>query len=406
MPRILRTVVTFDGTSVGMSNPSRIYLDNAATSFPKPDAVYAAVDTYNRQCGVSVGRGAYHQAVEVGAVIKRCRARAAEILGAESPERIIFTFNATDSLNLAIHGLLEPGDHVVTSVVEHNSVRRPLREWQTRKNVEVTYVDADQTGRVDPASVREAIRPNTKLVALIHASNVTGTIQPIADVGQLARAANALFLVDAAQTAGHLPINVRDLPVDLLACAGHKGLLGPLGTGLLYVRPGVEERLHSLRQGGTGSQSEDDHQPTILPDKYESGNHNAPALCGLEASLGFLYDKDIDSILQHELELTEQFLAGLSGIDGVRTLGPPSLDGRVGVVSVAVDGYEPQILSTILDENFGIQVRAGLHCAPGVHKCIGSFEAGGAVRFSVGAFNTTEDIEATLSALEDIVDNV
>lgn len=252
------------------SSTQRIYLDNAATSFPKPAAVYDAVDDYNRHSGVAVGRGAYQEALRVQGIVDRCRKRAAELFAAESFDRIVFTFNGTDSLNLALHGLLEAGDHVVTSMVEHNSVLRPLRELNRRLGVETTYVPADATGRVDPADIQAALRPNTKLVAMIHASNVTGTLQPIAEVGEIARRIGALVLVDAAQSAGHLPIKLKDLPIDLLACPGHKGLLGPLGTGVLYVRRGVEERLRSLRQGGTGSNSEDDRQPEMLPDKYES----------------------------------------------------------------------------------------------------------------------------------------
>ncbi|NOX56785.1 MAG: aminotransferase class V-fold PLP-dependent enzyme [Planctomycetes bacterium] len=385
------------------ASPKRIYLDNAATSFPKPEAVYEAVDRYNRQIGVAVGRSAYRQAVELHRVIDRCRTLAAQLLGAESPERIIFTFNATDGLNMAIHGLLRPGDHVVTSAVEHNSVLRPLRDEEERNGVEVTRVAADRSGCVDPDAVRQAVRPNTRLVALLHASNVTGTIQPVEEVAEIAHAVGAFFLVDAAQTAGHLPIDLQTLPADLLACAGHKGLLGPLGTGLLYVRPGLEDQLRSLRQGGTGSQSEDDRQPAHLPDKYESGNHNAPALCGLEAALSFLMDRTVAAIHEHELRLTRRLLEGLAAIPGVELYGPPAPDRpRVGVVSFTLEGFEPQDLATILDESFGIQARAGLHCAPGAHRAIGTFEQGGTVRFSTSVFTTDADIDAALAAVRSI----
>ncbi len=379
------------------------YLDNAATSFPKPDAVYDAIDQYNREVGAPVGRGSHQRAVEVQSVVKRCRSRVAELFGAESPDRIIFTFNGTDSLNLAIHGLVEPGDHVITSVVEHNSVLRPLRDLQDRCNVAVTYVDCDETGRIEPNDIKKALRPDTKLIALVHASNVTGTIQPIADVGEIARDSNAAFLVDAAQTAGHVPIDLQRLPIDLLALPGHKGLLGPLGTGVLSVRPGFEDSLISVRQGGTGSQSEDDRQPCVMPDKYESGNHNAPGLFGLDAGLGYLLDRGIESIQKHELELTGQLLDGLSSVDGVRIVGPTTCDERAGVVSIACDLFEPQILATILDENFGIQTRAGLHCAPLIHKRMGTFEAGGTVRFSIGPFNNADNIAAALDAVREIV---
>jgi len=385
-----------------MTETDRIYLDNAATSFPKPEAVYAAVDGYNRDLGVAVGRGAYRQAVEVQQVVERCRKRAADLLGAESPERIIFTFNGTDSLNLALHGLLEPGDHVVTSVVEHNSVLRPLRELESRRQVQVTRITADESGRIEPSEVQHALRPNTRLVAIIHASNVSGTLQPIVDCGEIAHSGGALFLVDAAQSAGHVPINLRDLPIDLLACPGHKGLLGPLGTGLLYLRPGVDEQVHSLRQGGTGSQSEQDHQPVTLPDKYESGNHNAPGLFGLEAALAWLQERGIESIRDHERQLTTRMLEGLSGVNGVRLPGPVAAEDRVGVVSMTADGFDPQILSAVLDESFQVQTRAGLHCAPGVHRCLGTFAEGGTVRFSFGPFTTIDEIDSATAAITEI----
>jgi cysteine desulfurase/selenocysteine lyase len=380
----------------------RIYLDNAATSFPKPDAVHAAVDDYNRRIGVAIGRGAYRATIEGTAIVQRCRKKLADLLGAESPERVVFTFNCTDSLNLAIHGLLQTGDHVITSIVDHNSVQRPLTELHRRLGIEVSRVGADATGLVDPDEIRRALRPQTKLIALIHASNVTGTIQPIAEVGNIAHRAGALFLVDAAQTVGHLPIDLRDQPIDFLAGPGHKGLLGPLGTGFLYVRPGVEERLVSFRQGGTGTQSEEDVQPDSLPDKYESGNHNAPGLIGLEAGITWLLTRGVASLCNNSLELTRQLMTGLKETPGLRLFGPSSERGRVGVVSVTIDGQEPQEVAAILDETFGIETRAGLHCAPGAHRAIGSFATGGTIRLSVGPFTTPEDIGAAIEALGQI----
>ncbi|MSR57215.1 MAG: aminotransferase class V-fold PLP-dependent enzyme [Planctomycetaceae bacterium] len=389
----------------------RIYLDNAATSFPKPESVYVAVDHYQRHVGAAVGRGVYRASLDVTAIVNRCRSKLAELLGAESPERIVFTCNATDSLNLALHGLLGPGDHVVTSTIEHNSVLRPLCKMRERMGIKVTSVQADGTGQVDPNDFRKAITQRTKLVALMHASNVTGGIQPIAEVGEMARAAGALILVDAAQTAGHVPIDLRMLPVDLLACAGHKGLLGPLGTGVLYIRPGVESRLASLRQGGTGTRSEDDRQPETLPDKYESGNHNAPGLVGLEASVAWLLEQGVASLAAHERSLTRQLWDGLCGTAGLTLFGPPPGDdratgNRVGVVSLSIDEFDPQDVATILDQRFGIEVRAGLHCAPGVHKALGTLEHGGTVRLSVGPFTTAEHIDAVLAAVREIAGSV
>ena len=382
--------------------PDRIYLDNAATSFPKPEAVYAAMDRYNRQLGAAVGRGAYRESIEVAQIVARCRKRAADLLGAEGPERILFTFNGTDSLNLALHGLLHAGDHVVTSVLEHNSVLRPLRELERTGRVAVSRVAADDRGLVDPAAIEGALRPGTRLIALQHASNVTGTIQPMEAVAELARRSGVLLLVDAAQTAGQLPIDLRSLPADLLACPGHKGLLGPLGTGLLYIRPGVESRLPSHRQGGTGTRSEDDHQPDTLPDKYESGNHNGPGLVGLEAGLAWLQERGVGAIRTHELALMQQLLDTLRPISGIRLFGPETAEGRGGVLSLTVDGYDAQDVAAILDDSFGIQVRAGLHCAAGAHAAIGTLNTGGTVRLSLGPFNTPAEIDAACMALQEV----
>jgi cysteine desulfurase / selenocysteine lyase len=379
----------------------RIYLDNAATSYPKPPGVMEAVERALRDEGAAEGRSATRAALRVHEVVARCRERAARLLGATQSERIVFTFNGTDSLNLALHGLLRPGDHVVTSAIEHNSVLRPLRNLRDR-GVEVSYVPGDSEGRVNPDEVKRALRDNTRLVALVHASNVTGTIQPIDSVGELAREAGAFFLVDAAQTAGHLPIDVSRSPIDILAAPGHKGLLGPLGTGVLYVAQDVEEQLQSVRQGGTGSNSEDDLQPARLPDKYECGNHNVPGLFGLEAALAWIEERTIAELRRHERALTEQLVTALAPIKGLRIYGPQSAEDRVGVVSVTLDGFEPQELATILDGSFGIETRAGLHCAPGVHRCLGTFAGGGTLRFSVGPFTTGAEIEAAATALGSI----
>ncbi len=383
---------------------SRIYLDNAATSFPKPESVYAAVDHFNRSLGAAAGRGGYRMAIDVDSVLKRCRRRAAEILGAETPERIVWTFNATDGLNLALHGLLHEGDHVVTTQAEHNSVLRPLRELEERRGIRVTVVDVDAGGRVDAAAVASALQPSTRLVAVQHASNVTGVVQPIQDIGATARAAGVLVLVDAAQSAGHLPMAVADWPVDLVACAGHKGLLGPLGTGLLYIRPGLEDELVGLRQGGTGSFSEDSRQPRVMPDKFEAGNLNAPALFGLDAGLTFLQETGITAIGEHEQELTERLLEGLRPLTGLRLVGPPPGVPRVGVISLVAEAFEPQVLATVLDESFDIQARAGLHCAPGAHEAAGTLADGGTLRLSIGPFSTTDDIDAACAALAAITD--
>lgn len=382
-----------------------IYLDNAATSFPKPACVYDAMDRYNREFGIAVGRGAYRQAIEVTAEVQRCRQRAAQLFNAESPERIIFTFNGTDSLNLAIHGLLRPGDHVVTSVLEHNSVIRPLRELERDAGIEVSLVNADGQGCVNPEDFRQALRPNTRLMALTQASNVSGAIQPCAAVGKIAREAGVVFLVDAAQSAGHMPIDVRALCADLLACPGHKGLMGPLGTGLLYIRPGLESQLRSVRQGGTGTRSEVEFQPDSLPDKYESGNHNTPGLIGLSAALRWSMEPAQRESPTKELELIQHFLSGLQTIPELEIHGPLSASGRLGVVSVSLPGTDPQIVATLLDQVAQVQVRSGLHCAPGAHRSLGTLERGGTVRFSIGRFTTIAELDLAVEALRQIAES-
>ncbi len=384
----------------GLNMTSRCYLDNAATSWPKPEGVLAAMDRYHRELGVAAGRGATRAASEVDATIARCRLRAARLFNAESSDRIVFTFNGTDSLNVAIHGVLKPGDHVIASTLEHNSVLRPLSEQRRRIGIETTFIEPEASGRVEPVKFREALRPNTKLITLLHASNVTGVVQPIDDVGTIARQAGALMLVDAAQTAGHLPIDVRNRPIDMLACPGHKGLLGPLGTGLLYLGPGTEQHVASFRQGGTGSLSEDDRQPERLPDKYESGNHNVPGLFGLEAGLEWLEQHRVTDLHAHTLRLRRRLIDALTDSKSVRLFAADRPNEFVvGVLSFVVNGFDPQEMAAILDHDFQIQVRAGLHCAPGAHRSLGTLTTGGTIRISFGATTVVDDVDQLVAAL-------
>lgn len=382
---------------------TRIYLDNAATSFPKPESVYRAVDRYQRELGVAVGRGATQIASEVQATVRRCRSGIAKLFNASAADHVVFTLNGTDSLNLVLHGLLTAGDHVVTSQLEHNSVLRPLAWLAEHRGVEFNVVPPNERGVVTVDALRDACRPHTKLVALIHASNVTGAIQPLAAVSEFCAERKLLFLLDAAQTAGAVPIDLASTPVDFLACPGHKGLLGPLGTGVLYIRPGIAEQLNSVRQGGTGSQSELDSQPTTLPDKFEAGNHNAPGLFGLAAGVDYVTEQSVSAIQQHEQQRTAEFLDRVQAMDGVTMYGPSADQPRIGVVSLNIDGWDPQDVASILDDTFQIQTRAGLHCAPGVHRGLGTLATGGTVRFSVGAFTTSDDINAAATALAEIV---
>jgi cysteine desulfurase family protein len=385
-----------------MTDSRRIYLDNAATSWPKPQSVYDAVDRALREVGAPAGRGVYREAGEAARLVADARRRVAAIVGAEEPRRIAFTLNGTDSLNLAIHGVLKSGDHVVTTVVEHNSVLRPLRRLEETSGVSVTRVPCDGEGLVDPEAVSKAITQKTRLIVLTHGSNVTGALQDVEEVGRIAREREILYLVDAAQTVGRVPLDVRRIGCSLLAAPGHKGLMGPLGTGILYIAPGVEEQLASVRQGGTGTQSEEDRQPESLPDKYEAGNLNVPALAGLAAGAAWLEEQGLAKVHRQVSELTERLVDGLRGIEGVRVFGPTDPARRIEVASIAIAGCQPQEAAVMLDTAHRIQTRPGLHCAPLMHRALGTIEGGGTLRFSIGPFNTADDIDQTISAVAEI----
>lgn len=380
----------------------RIYLDNAATSWPKPEAVYAAVDSYQRELGAPAARSGYADASEVTQAVARARLELSRLLGVGALSHVIFTANGTDALNLGIQGTLRAGDHVVTTVVEHNSVLRPLTELAGSRGITVSRVGCSGAGVVDPDDVRRAVTPRTRLIVVSHASNVTGALQPIAQIGQIARELGVLFLVDAAQTAGHVPLDMSQLEIDMLATPGHKGLLGPSGTGLLCLRPGMEHHLRSLRQGGTGTQSDQDRQPDTLPEKYEAGSLNVPGILGLGAAAKHLRELGLARVREHSLQLNARFLAGLSDFTGLRLYGPETADARVGLFSVGLEGYDPQELAAALDSAHRIQCRAGLHCAPLMHAALGTAAGGGTVRFSHGWFNTTDDVDRALAALAEI----
>lgn len=302
-----------------MSLP-RVYLDNAATSWPKPESVYLAVDAYLRTGGANVGRGVYRSGLAADDAVSRARRRTAELLGWKA-SHVLFTAGCTDSLNLALHGLVRPGDHVVSSVIEHNSILRPLRALE-EAGVTVDRVGCDAQGFLDLDEFARALRPDTRLVAMTHASNVTGAVQPLGEIAALVRSrSSARLLVDAAQTLGHLPWDAT-LDVDLVACSGHKGLLGLLGLGILAIKPGVENELAPLRQGGTGSRSDQDLQPAELPDKYESGSPNVPGIVGLSAGLEFLAGQGIEALESRSRELTARLLAGLARMPQVTVYGP------------------------------------------------------------------------------------
>jgi cysteine desulfurase/selenocysteine lyase len=385
-----------------MNGQERIYLDNAATTWPKPESVYEAVDRYQREIGGPNGRSGYREALESNRIVERARQGVAELIGADDPLQIALGFSGTDVLNLAIRGVVRPGDHVVTTVVDHNSVLRPLRALAEQAEVEVTYVPCDGEGFISPDDLRAAIRPETRLVAVVHASNVTGAVQPIAAIGRIVREQGALFLVDAAQSLGHVPLDVSTFDVDLVAAPGHKGLLGPLGTGVLYMRAGVEQELEPLRYGGTGSRSDEDRQPEELPDKFEPGNHNLLGLAGLVASCEFLAQKSITVIHDHHTALTARFLDSLRVIGGVAVHGPQTPANRTSVVSITVEGYDPQELAAVLEATHRIQCRAGLHCAPRMHAALGTTAGGGTLRLSPGYSTTLDEIDLVCGTLEEM----
>ncbi len=385
-----------------MSLPTeRIYCDNAATSFPKPPGVVEAVVRGIRELGVAAGRGVYRRAQEVDREIQRTRLGIGRLFNT-SASRVVFTQNATGALNQILHGFLRPGDHVVTSEIEHNSILRPLKWLAENRQVEVTFVPANRQGVVDAEEFLGAVTERTRLLALMHASNVTGGLQPIQAVSEFARSRGIRFLVDAAQTAGYQPIDLRKLPIDFLACAGHKGLLGPLGTGVLVIGEGMEEELDPLIQGGTGSMSEDPHQPMTMPDRFESGNLNVPGIMGLGAGVEYLLKQDVLKEQQRLESLTGLFLEEIAGCRGLKVYGPRGNEDRVGVVSLNLEAVDPQTLATILDQTFQIEVRSGLHCAPGAHRACGSLERGGTVRFSFGHFSTEPDVRAAGRALREV----
>jgi len=382
-----------------------IYLDNAATSWPKPEAVYQAVDRFMREVGATPGRGGHRQEEEAQHIADEAREALACLFHAPDPQGVVFTMNTTQAINMALKGLLRPGDHVVTSSIEHNALWRPLKALE-RYDVQTTAVPCSPDGALDPADVEGALRPETRLVVLLHASNVLGTILPIAEIGQIARSHGTLLLVDAAQTAGAYPIDMEAMGIDLLAFAGHKGTYGPHGTGGLVVRPrmlfirGVE--LGTWVEGGSGVESASETMPETLPARLEAGTQNAAGIAGLLAGVRFVLERGVERIRAHEMEMTGLLMGELRAIPGLTILGPDDLAQRTAVVSVTVEGYMPDQLATVLDQVFDVATRAGLHCAPQAHRTAGTLDCG-ALRFSPGYFTTAEDVRYAVESLREIV---
>lgn len=387
-----------------MSDPENrpIYLDNAASSCPKPPGVMDAVDQCLRDWCANPGRGAHRIAVKAARVIHGTRQKAAKLFNVADSTNIIFTQNATDALNMGMRGLLSPGDHVVSTMVEHNAVSRPLKVF-THEGVAVTLVSADSTGMVDPGDVLAAVRASTKLVVMTHASNITGAIQAIPEISMALKEAGVPLLIDAAQSAGGIPLDMETTPISMLACTGHKSLMGPQGIGLLYISPEVE--LRSVRQGGTGSHSEEEQDMLARPDRYEAGTLNTPGIAGLGAGIDFIESEGIENLARHKTELTALLHEGLDSISGVKVYGPPLGTPRGPLVSFNVGEMAAGDVSGILDREFNIASRAGIHCAPGSHRVMGTLGRG-AVRLSIGPFNTRDDIKTAVAAVENITAGV
>jgi len=379
-----------------------IYLDNAATVWPKPEGVYRFMDEFYRTMGVNPGRSGYDLAIEAGSLLTRLRQRLTKFFGGDedTPERLIFSYNVTDALNLIIPGLLSPGDHVITTNLEHNSVIRPVNHMVRDHDCEATFLPFDDDGFIDPDDIRRAIRPNTKVVIVNHGSNVIGTLQPLKEIGRLCRDHGITFVVDTAQTAGIIPIHMREMNIDVVAFTGHKALMGSMGIGGLCIRKHVEVR--QVRAGGTGVRSVEPYHLEEYPWRLEFGTPNMVGVAALWAGLDWLYGQGVERVHAREMQLAAKLVEGLRAIDGVRLYCCDSLENHLSTVLMNIDGVDPGDVGIMLDVDHNIAVRTGLHCAPLVHTQLGLVDSHGGVRFSVGAFNTDADIEAAIHGVAEI----
>lgn len=373
-------------------------MDNAATSWPKPDSVYNAVLNCMKSFGANPGRSGHHLSVQAGHIILYTRELLGSLLNCSDPFDLVFTMNATDSLNLAIKGFLHAGDHVITTTMEHNSVLRPLTELQ-KYGISLSIVECDSKGNIDPFDIKRSIRQNTRLIVTTHVSNLTGTILPIKEIGQIARDHAVTYLLDASQSIGMLSIDLDNLPVDMAAFSGHKGLLGPQGTGILYISKKI--KLKQIKEGGTGSESQSLVQPDFLPDKFESGTLNTPGLAGLGAGVKYIIDKGQNTITSHHKRLESLLINSLQQIKNVNVYGPTDRNSRIGVVSINIKDKDSRQIADLLDRKYSIATRGGLHCAPLAHKTIGTSEQG-AIRFSPGIFSSINYIKKCVMAVEEL----
>ena len=380
-----------------------IYLDNASTTFPKAPTVATAMSDYITNRGININRGSYALAYDVEDIIYTTRQRLHTLFNGHDPAHVIFTQNVTMSLNMVIKGLLKAGDHVLVSSMEHNAVMRPLTQLLD-KGITFDTIPCDSTGSIQMDSIEPLIRPNTVALIINHASNVCGTIQPLESIGPICKAHNLQFIVDAAQTAGVIPIDVKACHIDALCFTGHKGLLGPQGIGGIILTKEMAQNLTPLIAGGTGSFSHLETMPTHMPDAFEAGTLNLPGIIGLNEGLDYIKSQGMENIHNHELVLTQAFLEGLQSIDGINIVGKQNIQDRTAVVSITIDGMDPANIAYELESTYHIMTRVGLHCAPRAHQTLGTYPEG-TVRFSFGYANTHKDVESALSALHRIVKN-
>ncbi len=377
-----------------------IYLDNAATTMIKPPCVIEAVTDAMMHMG-NASRGAHASSLNAGRTIFHAREEFARFFNCERSDHVIFTMNATESLNIAIRGAIPRGSHVITTVLEHNSVLRPLYLIEKEKGVKLSFVDSDEKGNVNPEDFEKLITDETKAIVCTHASNLTGNVVDIRSIGRIAKEHGLLFIVDASQTAGHLSIDMEDMNVDILCFTGHKGLMGPQGTGGMCIRKGVEVEV--FKCGGSGVHSYDKEQPRDYPTRLEAGTLNSHGIAGLYAALGFIKDTGLENIEKKESALVKRFYEGIRDIEGVKILGDPAADPHTGIVALNIRDYDSSEVADVLSVDYGIAVRAGAHCAPKMHESLGTMETG-AVRFSFSYFTEEEEIDAAISAIKEIAD--
>ena len=378
-----------------------IYLDNASTSFSKAPTVATAMSDYITNRGININRGSYALAYDVEDIIYTTRQRLNTLFNGHDPSHVVFTQNVTMSLNMVIKGLLKAGDHVLVSSMEHNAVMRPLTQLLD-KGIIFDIIPCDKTGSIQLESMDSLIRPNTVAMIINHASNVCGTIQPLESIGPICKAHSLQFIVDAAQTAGVIPIDVKACHIDALCFTGHKGLLGPQGIGGIILTKEMAQTLTPLIAGGTGSFSHLETMPTHMPDAFEAGTLNLPGIIGLNEGLAYIESQGMENIHNHELALTQSFLEGLQSIDGINIVGKQNIQDRTAVVSITIDGMDPANIAYELESTYHIMTRVGLHCAPRAHQTLRTYPEG-TVRFSFGYANTHKDVESALSALNTIV---